>query len=84
MLQSVGRLNPAHVHLMAKCTSQRALKTKRVRRGRRPRGEDRRRKREATRPAPATTPDEMPWREVREVLDAEIAALPEHYRLPAP
>jgi RNA polymerase sigma factor (sigma-70 family) len=49
------------------------------------RGEDRRRKREATGPVHRPTPiasDELSWREVREVLDAEIAALPECDRLP--
>ena len=46
------------------------------------RGEGRRRKREAARPLPSTAPDDLTWREVREVLDAEIAGLPEHYRLP--
>jgi RNA polymerase sigma factor (sigma-70 family) len=46
------------------------------------RGEDRRRKREAARRTPAAAPDDLTWREVREVLDAEIAALPECDRLP--
>src|SRR6185503_6349588 len=41
-----------------------------------------RRKREAARPLSSTAPDDLTWREVREVLDAEIAELPEHYRLP--
>src|SRR5262249_37243234 len=46
------------------------------------RGENRRRKREAARAAVPVAPDDMTWREVREVLDVEIAALPECYRLP--
>ncbi|AMV27757.1 ECF RNA polymerase sigma factor SigE [Gemmata sp. SH-PL17] len=46
------------------------------------RGEDRRRKREAARRVPPSAPDDLTWKEVREVLDAEIAALPENYRLP--
>ncbi|HYH67458.1 MAG TPA: sigma-70 family RNA polymerase sigma factor, partial [Urbifossiella sp.] len=46
------------------------------------RADERRRRREATpRPRPAAA-DDLSWREVREILDAEIAALPEHYRLP--
>jgi RNA polymerase sigma factor (sigma-70 family) len=45
------------------------------------RGEDRRRKREAARRRPTTAPDDLTWREVREVLDTEIAALPESDRL---
>ncbi len=46
------------------------------------RGEDRRRRREAAHRPPPTNSDDMTWREVREILDAEIAALPECYRLP--
>jgi RNA polymerase sigma factor (sigma-70 family) len=47
------------------------------------RSEDRRRKREQTRTTPATaSPDDLTWREVRERLDVELAALPEKYRLP--
>jgi RNA polymerase sigma factor (sigma-70 family) len=45
------------------------------------RGEQRRRRREAnfTQPKPA---EDMTWRELREVLDAELARLPDEYRLP--
>ncbi|HEV3383930.1 MAG TPA: sigma-70 family RNA polymerase sigma factor [Gemmata sp.] len=46
------------------------------------RSESRRRKREAERHPPASSPEDLSWREVREVLDTEIAALPESYRLP--
>ncbi|HEV3439429.1 MAG TPA: sigma-70 family RNA polymerase sigma factor, partial [Gemmata sp.] len=46
------------------------------------RGEHRRRTREAAHRSSPTAPDDMTWREVREVLDVEIAALPECYRLP--
>ncbi|QJW94100.1 sigma-70 family RNA polymerase sigma factor [Frigoriglobus tundricola] len=45
------------------------------------RGEERRRKREVARRTPAIS-DDLTWKEVREVLDAEIATLPERYRLP--
>ena len=45
------------------------------------RGEERRRKRETARRTHAAA-DDLTWKEVREVLDAEIAALPERYRLP--
>ncbi|VTR96478.1 (myosin heavy-chain) kinase : Uncultured bacterium genome assembly Metasoil_fosmids_resub OS=uncultured bacterium PE=4 SV=1: Sigma70_r2: Sigma70_r4_2: WD40: WD40: WD40: WD40 [Gemmata massiliana] len=45
------------------------------------RGEDRRRKREAARRVPPPAPEDLTWKEVREVLDTEIAALPENYRL---
>jgi len=45
------------------------------------RGEERRRKREMARRTPAGA-DDLTWKEVREVLDAEIATLPERYRLP--
>jgi RNA polymerase sigma factor (sigma-70 family) len=41
------------------------------------------RRREAARAIPQpTAPDDLTWREVREVLDVELAALPEKYRLP--
>jgi DNA-directed RNA polymerase specialized sigma24 family protein len=46
------------------------------------RSEERRRRREAACRIPPIAPDDLTWREVREVLDAEIAALPECYRLP--
>jgi RNA polymerase sigma factor (sigma-70 family) len=46
------------------------------------RGEERRRERERSRPIRSASPDDLTWREVREVLDREIAALPESYRLP--
>jgi RNA polymerase sigma factor (sigma-70 family) len=46
------------------------------------RGEERRRKRERSRPVRTSSPDDLTWREVREVLDREIAALPERHRLP--
>jgi RNA polymerase sigma factor (sigma-70 family) len=46
------------------------------------RGEERRRTRERARPITSASPDDLTWREVREVLDREIAALPERYRLP--
>jgi RNA polymerase sigma factor (sigma-70 family) len=45
--------------------------------------EQRRRRRERQRPAPPQTlADEMTWRELRQVLDAEINRLPELYRQP--
>jgi RNA polymerase sigma factor (sigma-70 family) len=41
------------------------------------------RRREAAREAPRSVPaDDLTWREVREVIDAELAALPEKYRVP--
>lgn len=46
------------------------------------RGEGRRRKRETARPPATASPDDLTWREVREVLDAVVAELPERYRLP--
>ncbi len=46
------------------------------------RGDNRRRQREADRRPARVAPDEMTWRDVREVLDKEIAALPERDRLP--
>ena len=46
------------------------------------RGENRRRQREKAQSIAPTSPDDLSWREVREVLDAEIAALPESYRVP--
>ncbi|MDB5305997.1 MAG: sigE 43 [Gemmataceae bacterium] len=47
------------------------------------RAETRRRRREQTARPPLPTPvDELTWREVREVLDTELAALPERYRVP--
>jgi RNA polymerase sigma factor (sigma-70 family) len=49
------------------------------------RAESRRRAREQARqppPSPPTPADELTWREVRERLDAELAALPEKYRAP--
>jgi RNA polymerase sigma factor (sigma-70 family) len=46
------------------------------------RGENRRREREAALHTPRLAPDDLTWREVREVLDRELAALPEKYRVP--
>jgi RNA polymerase sigma factor (sigma-70 family) len=47
------------------------------------RAEDRRRRREQARTAPQpTSVEDVTWREVRQRLDAELAALPEKYRLP--
>jgi RNA polymerase sigma factor (sigma-70 family) len=46
------------------------------------RSEDRRRKREQTHAKPAASADDLTWREVRERLEVELAALPERYRLP--
>lgn len=46
------------------------------------RGEERRRKHEMFRNASPTAPNDLTWKEVREVLDVEIAALPERYQLP--
>ncbi len=46
------------------------------------RGNARRVKREAVCRVPAIAPDELSWREVREVLDRAIAELSETYRLP--
>lgn len=47
------------------------------------RTEARARRREAARAAPPeAAADDLTWREVREVLDAELAALPEKYRIP--
>jgi RNA polymerase sigma factor (sigma-70 family) len=49
------------------------------------RADQRRRTRERARQAPPSAPtpaDELTWREVRERLDAELAALPEKYRAP--
>jgi RNA polymerase sigma factor (sigma-70 family) len=40
------------------------------------RGERRRHKREVAHVTPLSAPDELTWKEIREVLDAEIAALP--------
>jgi RNA polymerase sigma factor (sigma-70 family) len=54
-----------------------AVRTARVAR----RTESRRRRWEAARGS-ATAADDLTWREVREALDAELAALPETYRLP--
>jgi RNA polymerase sigma factor (sigma-70 family) len=42
----------------------------------------RRRRREAVPRNPSACQDDLTWHEVREVLDREIAALPERYRLP--
>ena len=46
------------------------------------RGESRRRRRELGSVSSVSAPDDLTWREVREVLDAELAALPEKYRVP--
>jgi RNA polymerase sigma factor (sigma-70 family) len=47
------------------------------------RAEVRRRKRERTAPEPvAQSPDALTWAEVRERIDAELARLPDEYRLP--
>ncbi|QJW95270.1 sigma-70 family RNA polymerase sigma factor [Frigoriglobus tundricola] len=46
------------------------------------RGESRRREREVASRTPPVAPDDLTWREVREVLDTELAALPEKYRVP--
>lgn len=46
------------------------------------RAEGRRREREIVATAPPVAPDDLTWREVREVLDTELAALPEKYRVP--
>src|SRR5262245_48277329 len=47
------------------------------------RGEQRRRPREAAARKPEEkAPEDMTWRELREVLDGELARLPEEYRLP--
>src|SRR5262245_31137356 len=46
------------------------------------RAEDRRRRRERGRPAPRAAADEVTLREACACLDAELAALPETYRLP--
>jgi RNA polymerase sigma factor (sigma-70 family) len=40
------------------------------------------RRREVARPSSPVAPDDLTWREVRELLDAELAALPERYRAP--
>ena len=44
--------------------------------------ERRRRRRDRAHRNPAAPADELTWRELREMLDAEIARLPEPYRLP--
>jgi RNA polymerase sigma factor (sigma-70 family) len=41
-----------------------------------------RHQRRAAEQAPAARPDDVTWRELREVLDAELARLPERYRAP--
>jgi RNA polymerase sigma factor (sigma-70 family) len=46
------------------------------------RGEGRRREREVGSCTTPLTSDDLTWREVREVLDAELALLPEKYRVP--
>lgn len=55
----------------------------RVARGERRTGA-RARRRESAYPLPRSKPDpdDLSWREVREILDAELAALPEKYRVP--
>src|SRR5262245_37951088 len=58
------------------------LRTVAARLGRRARlADQRRRRREQSRP-PAASADDRTWRELRQVLDAEIARLPEPYRRP--
>jgi RNA polymerase sigma factor (sigma-70 family) len=41
-----------------------------------------RHERQAAEQAPLASPDDVTWRELREVLDAELARLPERYRAP--
>jgi RNA polymerase sigma factor (sigma-70 family) len=47
------------------------------------RGDERRRRRERLHARPEATPaEDVSWREVRQLLDAALARLPEHYRAP--